>query len=185
VPGGRPYPSGHALWPCRCPVPFRFLSMWAIIMWACLMGSASRSHMPPYMFSILWRCNHGTPGRRRWAGAPEDRVDTGCDKVVADGDGLFTHPFRSGSGRGQIADVVAQAAGFDHFGGRQQDAAVVHAGAQVQDRRDTHGFADFGQARAAVHLADSGVSSPSMAQAMPLQPVVRTMTSFLISSLTT
>jgi hypothetical protein len=86
---------------------------------------------------------------------------------------------------GQIADVFAQTAGFDHFGGGQQDAAVVHAGAQVQDRRDTHGFADFGQARTAVTAADSGVSRPSMAQAMPLQPVVSTMTSFLISSLTT
>ena len=71
---------------------------------------------------------------------------------MADADGFFTHPFRRRSGRRQIADVIAQSAGFDHFGGRQQDAAVVHAGSQVQDRRNTHGLADLGQTRSAEHL---------------------------------
>ena len=33
------------------PSALRFLSIWAIISWACLMGSASRSHLPPYSSS--------------------------------------------------------------------------------------------------------------------------------------
>ena len=82
-------------------------------------------------------------------GDAEQGVDPGGDKVMADGDGLLTHPLGGGAGRRQVADVVAQAAGLDAGGGRHQDPGVVHAGAHVQHRRDTHGLADLGQAGAA------------------------------------
>ena len=83
-------------------------------------------------------------------GDAEDGVDAGGDKVLADGNGLLTHPLgRRAHGR-QVADVVAQAAGLDAGRGRHQDPGVVHAGTHVQHRRDAHGLADLGQAGAAV-----------------------------------
>ena len=54
----------------------------------------------------------------------------------------------------------------------------------MQHRRDAHRLADLAQAlRRQYWLAASGVSSPALPQAMAAQPVVSTMTSFLISSL--
>ncbi len=82
-------------------------------------------------------------------GDAEQGVDPGGDKVLADGNGLLTHPLGGGAGRRQVADVIAQAAGLDAGGGGHQDPGVVHAGAHVQHRRDTHRLADLGQAGAA------------------------------------
>ena len=82
-------------------------------------------------------------------GDAEQGVDPGGDKVLADGDGLLTHPLGGGAGRRQVANIVAQAAGLDAGGGGHQDPGVVHAGAHVQHRRDTYGLADLGQAGAA------------------------------------
>ena len=48
---------------------------------------------------------------------------------------------------GNLVDVIAQAAFFDHLGQHGQDAGVVHAGAHVQHRRDADRLADFAQPR--------------------------------------
>ena len=53
------------------------------------------------------------------------------------------------AGRSQMS--LPKPAGLDHFRGRQQDPAVVHTGAQVQNRRNTHGLTDFRQAGTAVN----------------------------------
>jgi len=42
---------------------------------------------------------------------------------MANADGFFTHPLRGAAGGRQVGDIIAQTAGFDHFGGGQQDAA--------------------------------------------------------------
>ncbi len=55
------------------------------------------------------------------------------------------------AGQRQVADVIAKSAGFNHFRGRQQQTAVVHAGAAVQDRWNTDNLTDFSQAGTAVN----------------------------------
>ena len=87
---------------------------------------------------------HFLTARGRPGGA-EDGVNPGSHKVLADGQGLFAHPFRRGAGHRQIADIIAQTAVFDHRRGSHQNAAVVHAGTEVEDRRHAHRLADRSQ----------------------------------------
>ena len=81
----------------------------------------------------------------------EHRIDTGCHEIVTDADGLFTHPLRCAPGRRKIADIISEPAGFNNLGGRQENPAIVHTRAQVQDRRYTDRLTHFRQTGAAVY----------------------------------
>ena len=80
-------------------------------------------------------------------GYTKNRINTGCHKVLADGDCFFTHPLRSGPCNRKAGNGVSQAALLDHLRCGHQNAAVVHAGSKTQDRRHANCFTDLPQAR--------------------------------------
>jgi len=88
--------------------------------------------------------------------AAKKGIHTGCYKIMSDGDGLFTHPFWGCACRRQIGNIIAKSAFLDDGGSCYQDAAVVDAGAQVQNRRNADGLANLGKTGTAVLLCSLG-----------------------------
>ena len=76
-------------------------------------------------------------------GHAKNRKHAGCHKVLTDADGLFTHPLRCGTRSRQIGNAVPETAYTYHFRSGNQNSAVVHAGADSQTGRHSHGFTDL------------------------------------------